>query len=118
MKTFLIYSFCKINLSLRVIKKLNTGLHEIQSLVTFANLFDIINIKEVVLRLFNASTAFPKKIGTETFAIFAKTKKQIARTNLILKLIFPFGHRYGRRFKSGLKVFIQLQYYYLLEVVA
>ena len=47
MKTFLIYSFCKINLSLRVIKKLRTGLHKIQSLVTFANLFDIIKIKEI-----------------------------------------------------------------------
>ena len=47
MKTFLIYSFCKINLSLRVIKKLRTGLHKIQSKVTFANLFDIIKIKEI-----------------------------------------------------------------------
>ena len=47
-----------------------------------------------------------KKIGTETFAIFAKTKKQIARTNLILKLLFPFGHRYGNRLRRGLKVFI------------
>ena len=46
MKTFLIYSFCKINLSLRVIKKLRTRLHKIQSIVTFVNLFDIIKIKE------------------------------------------------------------------------
>jgi 4-diphosphocytidyl-2-C-methyl-D-erythritol kinase len=46
MKTFLIYSFCKINLSLRVIKKLTNGLHKIQSIVTFINLFDIIKIKE------------------------------------------------------------------------
>ena len=47
MKTFLIYSFCKINLSLRVIEKLRTGLHKIQSIVTFVNLFDIIKIKEI-----------------------------------------------------------------------
>ena len=47
MKTFLIYSFCKINLSLRVIEKLRTGLHKIQSMVTFVNLFDIIKIKEI-----------------------------------------------------------------------
>ena len=47
MKTFLIKSFCKINLSLRVIKKLHTGLHKIQSLVTFVNLFDTIKIKEI-----------------------------------------------------------------------
>ena len=47
MKTFLVYSFCKINLSLRVIKKLSTGLHKIQSIITFANLFDTIKIKEI-----------------------------------------------------------------------
>ena len=47
MKTFLIYSFCKINLSLRVIEKLCNGLHKIQSIVTFVNLFDIIKIKEI-----------------------------------------------------------------------
>tara|TARA_B100001123_G_C15225447_1_gene992968 strand:- start:79 stop:942 length:864 start_codon:yes stop_codon:yes gene_type:complete len=47
MKTFLIYSFCKVNLSLRVIKKLKTDLHKIQSIVTFANLFDIIKIREI-----------------------------------------------------------------------
>ena len=47
MKTFLIKSFCKINLSLRVIKKLHAKLHKIQSIVTFANLFDIIKIEEI-----------------------------------------------------------------------
>ena len=47
MKTFQIYSFCKINLSLRVIKKLDNGLHKIQSMVTFANLFDVIKIREI-----------------------------------------------------------------------
>ena len=47
MKKFLIHSFCKINLSLRVIKRLNTGFHKIQSLVTFVNLFDKISIKEI-----------------------------------------------------------------------
>jgi len=47
MKTFHIRSFCKINLSLKVIKKLHNGLHKIQSLVTFVNLFDIISIKEI-----------------------------------------------------------------------
>ena len=49
MKTFLIYSFCNINLSLRVIEKLCTGLHKIQSKVTFVNLFDIIKIKEKLI---------------------------------------------------------------------
>ena len=47
MRTFHIRSFCKINLSLRVIKKLDSGLHKIQSLVTFVNLFDKISIREI-----------------------------------------------------------------------
>ena len=47
MKTFHIRSFCKVNLSLRVIKELRNGLHKIQSLVTFVNLFDIISIREI-----------------------------------------------------------------------
>ena len=47
MKTFLIHSFCKINLSLRVINKLSTKFHKIQSLVTFANIFDVIKIREI-----------------------------------------------------------------------
>ena len=47
MKTFFFNSYCKINLSLRVIKKLRTGFHKIQSLVTFANLSDVIGVKEI-----------------------------------------------------------------------
>ena len=51
MRTFHIRSFCKVNLSLRVIKKLHNGLHKIQSLVTFVNLFDIISIREIDSKL-------------------------------------------------------------------
>ena len=47
MKTFNIRSFCKVNLSLKVIKKLHNGFHKIQSLVTFVNLSDIISIREI-----------------------------------------------------------------------
>jgi len=42
-----IKSFCKINLTLRVIKKLNNGYHAIKSLVTFCNLHDLILIKKI-----------------------------------------------------------------------
>ena len=34
-------------MSLRIIKELHNGLHKIQSLVTFVNLFDIISIREI-----------------------------------------------------------------------
>ncbi len=44
MKNKKIKSFCKINLSLRVLKKLNNGYHNIFSLITFCQLHDIIFI--------------------------------------------------------------------------
>ena len=47
MKNFKIKSYCKINLSLRVIKKLNNNYHNIISLITFCNLHDIISIYKI-----------------------------------------------------------------------
>jgi len=46
-KNFKIKSFCKINLYLKVIKKLNNGYHNIKSLVTFCKLYDLITISEI-----------------------------------------------------------------------
>ena len=39
-----IKSYCKINLSLKILKKLNSGYHNIVSLITFCDLHDIISI--------------------------------------------------------------------------
>ena len=47
MKNFKIKSYCKINLSLRVIKKLNSGYHNIISLITFCDLHDVISISKI-----------------------------------------------------------------------
>ena len=47
MKNFKIKSYCKINLSLRVLKKLNNGYHNIMSLITFCNLHDVILITQI-----------------------------------------------------------------------
>ena len=47
MKKFKIKSFCKINLSLRVLKRLSNGYHNIKSLVTFCDLHDVISISEI-----------------------------------------------------------------------
>jgi len=43
-KSVNIKSYCKINLSLKIIKKLNNGYHKISSLITFCNLHDVISI--------------------------------------------------------------------------
>ena len=47
MKNSKIKSYCKINLFLRVIKKLNNGYHNIMSLITFCDLHDVISISEI-----------------------------------------------------------------------
>ena len=47
MKNFKIKSYCKINLSLRVLKKLKNGYHKIMSLITFCDLHDLISISEI-----------------------------------------------------------------------
>jgi 4-diphosphocytidyl-2-C-methyl-D-erythritol kinase len=46
-KKIKIKSICKINLSLRVLKKLNTGYHSIKSLITFCDLHDVISINKI-----------------------------------------------------------------------
>ena len=94
MKTFLFYSFCKINLSLRVINKLNTGLHKIQSLVTFANLFDIIKIKEI-----NAEK--------DQIIFYGKFKYNInLRSNTVLKtlnILRKYNYLKEKKFKIYIK---------------
>ena len=47
MKKFKIKSFCKINLSLRVLKKLDNGYHNIKSLITFCDLHDVLLISKI-----------------------------------------------------------------------
>ena len=47
MKSFQIKSYCKVNLSLKVVKKLNNGYHNITSLITFCNEHDLISISKI-----------------------------------------------------------------------
>ena len=44
MKKYKLKSYCKINLSLRVLKRLDNGYHKITSLITFCDLYDVISI--------------------------------------------------------------------------
>jgi len=46
-KKFKIKSFCKVNLSLRVLKKKKVGYHDIASLITFCNIYDEISISKI-----------------------------------------------------------------------
>ena len=42
-----IKSYCKINLTLRILKKLKNGYHNISSLITFCNIYDEILISKI-----------------------------------------------------------------------
>ena len=44
MKKYKLKSYCKINLSLRVLKRLDNGYHKIMSLMTFCDLYDVVSI--------------------------------------------------------------------------
>ena len=46
MRKHRIKSYCKINISLRVIKKMKNGLHKINSFVVFAKIYDQLYIQE------------------------------------------------------------------------
>ena len=47
MKKFRIKSFCKINLTLKVFKRFKTNYHNIESLITFCNLYDVITVRKI-----------------------------------------------------------------------
>ena len=47
MKNFKIKSYCKVNLFLRIVKKLSSGYHNIISLITFCELHDVITISKI-----------------------------------------------------------------------
>ena len=47
MKKFIIKSFGKINLSLRVLKRLSSGYHNITSLITFCDVHDVISVCQI-----------------------------------------------------------------------
>ena len=71
MNNFKIRSYCKINLSLRVLKKLNSGYHNIISLITFCDLHDVISISKIrnVKDKINFSGKFKKGINKKSNTI-------------------------------------------------
>ena len=71
MSNFKIKSYCKINLSLRVLKKLNSGYHNIISLITFCDLHDVITISKIrnLKDKINFSGKFKKGINEKSNTI-------------------------------------------------
>ena len=76
MKKFKIKSFCKINLTLKVLTKLNTGYHNIKSLITFCDLHDVISICKI-------------KGSNDKINFFGRFKKGINKdSNTITKVLY------------------------------
>jgi len=94
MKAFNLRSYAKINLSLRIIKKLNNNFHKIESLVSFLQLSDTISIKEI-------------KSKKDKIYIRGKFKKGIKiNSNTLTKTLNIFRKNYllkDRRFEIILK---------------
>ena len=80
-----IKSYCKINLSLKVLKKLNSGYHNIISLITFSDLHDVISISRIrkLKDKISFSGKFKRGINKESNTI---TKVlNLLRSNKLLK---------------------------------
>ena len=85
MKKFNIKSYCKINLSLKIIKKLKNGYHSISSLITFCGLYDIISVskintsKDKVIFSGKFSKGIDKKVNTVTKVLTLLRKKNFIK---------------------------------------
>ncbi len=95
MKTYVIRSCSKINLSLRIIgKESNTGFHKIQSIITFANLFDLIKIKEIKSNYDKIKFSGPFKNGIN------RKNNTITKT---LKILRNYNYLKNKKFKILIK---------------
>ncbi len=104
MKKNKIKSFCKINLTLRVIKKLRNGYHNISSFITFCDLHDVITIskikdvKDVIYFSGKFSKGIDKKFNTITKVLYLIRKKNLLKKTAFLisiKKNIPHGSGLG-----------------------
>lgn len=104
MKNFKLKSYCKINLTLKVLKKLRNGNHSIGSLITFCNLYDVINIssikstKDKISFFGKFSYGINSKKNTITQVIYLLRKKKLLKNKCFkidLKKNIPHGSGLG-----------------------
>ena len=104
MKKYQIKSYCKINLSLKVLKKLKNGYHNITSLITFCNLHDLISIniskknKDEIIFSGKFKKGINKKKNTLTNLLFVLRKKKLLEKKffkLNIKKNIPHGSGLG-----------------------
>ena len=104
MKIINLKSFCKINLTLNVTKKLDNGYHSIQSLVTFCNIYDKISIKknsqlkDSILFTGKFKNGINKNNNTITKLLYILRKKKLLKKKyfkIIIKKNIPHGSGLG-----------------------
>ena len=102
-KKFKIKSFCKINLSLRVLKKLNNGYHSIKSLITFCDLCDTISISKIKGSKdhITFSGKFKKGINKKSNTVI-KVLQQLRKRNFFKKQMFKINIKKNIPQGSGL----------------
>ena len=103
MKKFKIKSFCKINLSLRVLKRLSNGYHNIRSLVTFCDLHDVISISKIkdVNDKISFSGRFKKGVNKKSNTI-SKVLYLLRKRNFFQKQAFKIDIQKNIPHGSGL----------------
>ena len=103
MNNFKIKSYCKINLSLRVIKKLNNNYHNIISLITFCDLHDVISISRIknLKDEINFSGKFKKGINKKSNTT-TKILNLLRKTNLLENQAFKINIQKNIPHGSGL----------------
>ena len=92
MKKIKLKSYCKINLLLRVLKRLKNGYHSISSLITFCNLYDIISINQGYFSSDKVSFSgkFKKNINVKSNTI-TKVLYYLRRKNLLKNKYFKIN---------------------------
>ena len=103
MKNFKIKSYCKINLSLKVIRKLSSGYHNIASLITFSELHDLISISQIsgLKDEVSFSGKFKNGINKKSNTVI-KVLKLLRRNKLLEKKYFKINIQKNIPHGSGL----------------
>ena len=103
MKNFKIKSYCKINLSLRVLKRLKSGYHNISSLITFCDLHDVISISKITNQKDQVSFSgkFKKGINKKKNTI-TKVLSLLRKNELLENQAFKINIKKNIPYGSGL----------------
>lgn len=103
MKKKIIYSYSKINLTLKVINKLKNNLHGINSLITFVNVYDKIALKEKKIKRDSVSFSGPfKKNISKKKNTINKTLRVLRHNNYLKEKYFQIRIQKNIPSKAGL----------------